>query len=380
MKKVYWRPQRTSARVLVVLALAALVGLISVETFLTREVQPYYKEKMAAARLARQAFRVLKRERLKRGLFIDTESDPAQSGLIGQLISPVTTNTGHLPAKQATINPNFAAVMVHLLKRARINSGDTVAVGLSGSFPALNTTVVAALQTLKLKPLIVSSAGASQWGANIPGFMWPDMETLLHRNRLISFHSLAVSPGGIDDRALGLSRQGKQLIEQAILRNGLTPMEVKSYMDGLVQRMALYKDHSEDAEIKAYINVGGGTTSVGTHVGKHLFKPGLNRRPPRGANIDSVMTRFANRGLPVIHLTQVDVLCQRYGLTAQPLHMPAVGEGKIFSREVYNKYLAGGVLVTLLLMLVALLRMDWGYRLFPTNKKEGQTGRPEQMV
>jgi len=380
MKKVYWRPQRTSARVLVVLALASAIGLISVETFLIREVQPYYNEKMAAARLARQAFRLLKRERLKRGIYLDTEADPAQSGLIGQLISPVTTNTGHLPAKRATINPNFAAVMVHLLKRAGVGQGDVVAVGLSGSFPALNTTVVAALQTLKLKPLIVSSAGASQWGANIPAFMWPDMETLLHQNRLISFRSLSVSLGGIDDRALGLSREGKRLIEQAILRNGLTPMEVKSYMDGLMQRVGLYRDHSEGTEIKAYINVGGGTTSVGTHVGKHLFKPGLNRRMPRGANIDSVMMRFASKGLPVIHLTQIALLCQRYGLQAQPLRMPPVGEGKIFSHEVYNRYLAGGVLAGLVVLMFAFLRMDWGYRLFPARKKEDDRGRPEQMV
>jgi len=380
MKKLYWRPQRTSARILSFLAVTATIGMVSVETFRVREIQPHYKEKLAASRLARQAFQLVKKERLRKGIFLDPEADPARSGLIGQLISPVTTNTGHLGAKQATINPNFAAVVVHLLKRAGVNEGDGVAVGLSGSFPALNINVLAALQTLKVRPYIVSSAGASQWGANIPSFMWPDIESLLFRNRLISFRSLAVSPGGIDDRALGLSREGKQMIEQAILRNGLTPMEVKSYLDGLEQRMAIYRDHAEQADIRAYINVGGGTTSVGTHVGKHLFRPGLNRRAPRGANIDSVMIRFASRGLPVIHLTQITELCQRYGLPPAPTQIPPLGEGKIFSREVYNLYLAGGVLAGLVIMLFAFLRTDWGYRLFPAHRNDDTSARPEQMV
>lgn len=380
MKKLYWRPQRTSLRVLLILAAASAIALVSVETFRVREVQPFFKEKMGAARLALHAFQTVRKERLQRGIPIDAEADPVRSGLIGQLLSPVTTNTGHLPAKQTTINPNFAAIVVHLLKRAGVNPGDGVAVGLSGSFPALNVTVLAALQTVKAKALVVSSAGASQWGANNPALMWPDIESVLYRSRVFSIRSIAVSYGGIDDRALGLGKAGKELIDQAIRRNGLALLEVKSYIDGLEKRMALYRERSSDVEIKAYINVGGGTTSVGTHIGKHLFKPGLNRRAPRGANIDSVMMRFATRGIPVIHLTQISELALRYGLQAQPKRMPPVGEGKIFSREVYNRWLAGAVLAALVLMLFAFLRLDWGYRLFPSRKHDDNADRPEQMV
>ena len=48
MKKLYWRPQRTSARILGFLAVTAAIGMVSVETFRVREVQPHYKEKLAA--------------------------------------------------------------------------------------------------------------------------------------------------------------------------------------------------------------------------------------------------------------------------------------------------------------------------------------------
>jgi len=382
MKKLYWRPQRTSARVLLILAAAAAVGLVSVETFRVREVQPFFKEKTEASRLALQAFNAVKKERIRRGIAIDPESDPLQSGLIGQLLSPVTTSTGHLPAKQTTINPNFAAVIVHLLRRAGVNPGDGVAVGLSGSFPALNITVLAALQTLRARALVISSAGASQWGANHPAFMWPDMESTLYRARLISFRSIAVSPGGIDDRALGLGRSGKDLIQQAINRNGLTPLDVKNYVDGLERRMALYRERSSELEIKAYINVGGGTASVGTHVGKKQFKPGLNLERPAGAElVDSVMLRFAERGVPVVHLSNLETLAKQYGLPTEPKGIPPVGQGSVFVKAEYNRWVALTGLIAIFAAMLAFIRTDVGSRILRSAAlRKDRANQPQQMV
>ncbi len=132
----------------------------------------------------------LGRKRLRKNLPIDPESDPAQTGLIGELLSPLTTNPGHLPAKQTSANPNFSAVIIHLLKRAGVKEGDKVAVGFSGSFPALNICVLAAIDTLKADPIVISSAGSSQWGANHPDFMWPDMEKLLHEKHVFPYRSV----------------------------------------------------------------------------------------------------------------------------------------------------------------------------------------------
>lgn len=380
MKKLYWRPQRLSVRVLVLIALVALGLLGAVETLRVKEKQRFYREKRAAAQLCLRAFEAIKEERLGRRIPIKPELDPSLSGLIGELLSKVTTNTGHLPAKQTSVNPNFAAAVVDMLMRTGVQPNDMVAVGMSGSFPALNTCVLAAIETLKLRPVIISSAGASQFGANNARFMWPDMESTLVQRRIFSHRSIGVSLGGIDDRALGLSDRGRQLIQKAIERNGYQFVETFSYDDSLEKRMSLYRLHGSEGEYKAYINVGGGTTSVGTKVGKEMFEPGLNRRMPRGPQIDSVMSRFAQLDVPVIHLSSIAKLAERYGFPPMPAVMPLVGEGKIFWREAYNNWLAGGALITVLVLLVAFLRLDWGYRLFTSKPSQADAGRPEPMV
>ncbi len=381
MKKLYWRPQKVSLRLLWIVALVAVAGLIFAETFHVREKQPNYSEKLQAAKLALQAFQVIGQERARMGHPIDPEADPAGSGLIGELITSVTTNPGHLPSKQTSVNPNFAAVVVHLLKRAGVGEGDRVAVGMSGSFPAINICVLAALRVLKVDPIIISSTGSSQWGANLPDMTWPDMERLLAEKMVFPFRSVALSRGGIDDRGLGLSKKNRKMLDEIIERNKLTALTVKNYAESVEKRMAFYREHAGAADIKAYINVGGGATSVGTKVGKRMFKPGLNRSVPRGAvQIDSVMTRFGLEGVPVIHLIKIDTLAERYGLPIQPSRIPSSGEGKIFLKEVRSDLLVAIVLFVILLLLFVFVRLDWGYRLLSSGKRERPSTQPERMV
>src|SRR5690625_5810483 len=100
------------------------------------------------------------------------EVEPLRSGLIGLPTSSITSNSGSLDAKQATINPNWAAVVIRLLAEADVKPGDQVAVAVSGSFPALNLAVYTALEAMDITPLILVSGSGSQWGANVPGFAW----------------------------------------------------------------------------------------------------------------------------------------------------------------------------------------------------------------
>jgi poly-gamma-glutamate system protein len=369
--------------VVALIAVGAAAGAIAVETVRTEERQPFYEEKLAAAKLCKRAFEVVRDARVKNQLPISTDSDPAQSGLIGELMTPVTTSPGHLPSKQTSVNPNFAAVVVHLLRRAGVDQGDLVAVGMSGSFPAVDIAVGAAVTAIGAQPVIVSSASASQWGANHPSFMWPDIEKLLFDREVFRFRSHAYTRGGVDDRGLGLSKEGRQLLDDAITRNGFTNLGVKGYEEGVRGRMAIFEAEERAAgrDYKAYINVGGGTTSVGTRLGKQLFKPGLNwSLPPGTEEIDSVMTHMITKGAPVIHLLKVDQLAERYGLPLQPTEMPVAGTGKIFRREVRNLWLTIGVLTGIVVMLFALVRLDWGYRLFPGGGRERQSGQPQPMV
>jgi poly-gamma-glutamate system protein len=368
-------------RLLWVVAFVAVAGLIFAESYHVREKQPHFAEKLQAAKLARQSFELIKQERARLNIPVDPESDPAGSGLIGELLTGVTTNPGHLPSKQTSINPNFAGVVVQMLKRIGAEEGDKVAVGFSGSFPAINICVLAALKVLKVEPIIISSTGSSQWGANLPLLTWPDMERLFAEKSLLPYRSVALSRGGIDDRALGLPKKNREHLDVIMQRNKIPALAVKNYLDSIDKRMELYRQQAGGAEIKAYINVGGGTSSVGTKVGKIMFRPGLNRTLPRGAmEIDSVMTRFGLEGIPIIHLSSINRLAERYGLPIQPQRIPVTGEGKIYIKEVRSDLLVVATLLVILFLLIIFIRLDWGYRFLSSGKRESTSTQPERMV
>ena len=228
MKRVYWRPPGVRRAALSLIACVALVALVAVQASPVKKKQRWYGEKMAAARLALRAMDQIKAEKARLGIVPDAEGDPQNTGLIGKPLSSVTSDTGYLLAKRTSVNPNFAAAMVDLLKRAGVKQGDTVAVGVSGSFPALNIATYAALQTLKLKPIVIASASASQWGANDPNLLWIDMERVLAERHVFSIRSAAARRGGLDDRGFGMSKQGRKLIDDAIERNHLEELDVTS--------------------------------------------------------------------------------------------------------------------------------------------------------
>lgn len=382
MKKLYWRPTKVSRTVLSLLALFAMFGMVAVERFQVLKRQPHFKEKLAATRLAKEALQFLKKERLRRGIPIDPEVDISQSGMIGVAISSITSFEGYLPAKQTSINPNFAAVIVELLKEAGVRAGDVVAVGLSGSFPSINVAVYAALQTLKIKPIVISSAAASQWGANHRRFSWLDMESALNRKKIFSIRSVTASLGGIEDRGWGMTKKGRRNLKGIIDQNGLPLLEVENYQQSVARRMTLYKENAGGLPIRAYINVGGGTSSVGTRIGKYAFNAGLVLNIPAATQaIDSVMAQFRLQSIPVIHLVNIRKLAERYGLPLQPDRVPGVGEGGIFLKKEPSKLFTFGVLGLMLVMLFAFVRSDLGFRIVQTfQSKPERERRSEKMV
>jgi len=361
MKRIYWRPTGVSTNELLVIAAIALAAIVVVEAFPERTSEIYLKQMLEASQLAGDAMDALHAERVRRKIPIDPIADPAGSGLIGLAMSEVTSNTGNLLAKQTTINPNWAAVAIQLLREAGVQEGDTVAVGLSGSFPAMNVCLYAAIEVMHLEPIVISSVSASQWGANVPKFLWLDMERVLYDNKILTVRSSAASLGGAEDRAAGLSEEGISRLKRAIARSKLPLIEPENYAESVVERMAIYRDLAGGKPIRAYINVGGGTSSVGTKRSKFAFQPGVNRRtPPRAALIDSVMARFLDDGIPVIHFLQVNRMAQRYGLPVSPQVRPPVGTGKVFLQRRYNPWLAFGALCLVIGNLFLFMRSGRG--------------------
>jgi poly-gamma-glutamate system protein len=381
MKKMYWRPSKVPRIVLVVISICAIAGMLSIELFKTYKKSPYYSQKIQAARAMKDAMELIKQHRIKRVGPIDNEQDPAGSGLIGLPTSPITSNVGYLHAKQTSANPNWAAVMVDMLKKAGVKEGDSIAVGISGSFPALAIASYAAAKVLNLKVIAISSVAASNWGANIPNLTWLDMERILYKAGIISHVSAAASLGGTGDKALGMSEKSLEMLHEALRRNKMRLIEANSMKESIDARMAIYREIAGGDAIAAYINMGGGTVSVGTVAGKKLYRPGLDRKPsPAALSMDSVMSRFAREGVPVIHMVYVERLAERYGMPKRPTTMPYVGEGPIFGKLKYNLGLAVVILIILLFILYIFLKLDIGYRIFGSSRIPQAPKHPEPMV
>lgn len=382
MKRIYWRPPRISRAAMTLIAVVALASLAAVEAFPARIQQPWHAEKLRATQLTQDAFAVLREARTRLGIPIDPQTDPLATGMIGIPISPVTSNTGVLAAKQASTNPNFAALLVHFLRQAELSAGDLVAVGASGSFPALNVATFAALETLELQAVVIASSSASQYGANCVGLLWIDMERILNESRIFKLRSTAASLGGIDDLGIGLSDDGRRILGESIARNGLQPLLTDTLAASIEERMLAFERAARGREYKAYVNIGGGSASVGTHVGKKLFRPGLNRYPPRGGeHVDSVMLRFSQRGVPVIHLTNIQAMATRHGLIPPEGKAPRIGEGAVFVSEEYDRRLAALALLLVLAAMVAFLRYGIGAVIL-RGAQRGREGpsHPEPMV
>jgi len=298
--------------------------------------------------------------------------------LIGSFVTSVTSEAADLEAKQTTVNPNFAAVVVELLKEAGAKDGDPVAASFSGSFPALNIAACAAMATLHLKPIIISSASSSQWGANNPDFLWIDMEHFLNSKGIFPFHSVAASMGGKHDRGTELTEKGRQEIFRAINRNGLALIKSGTVHENIDHRMNIYFNKTRP---KVYLNVGGGRAAVGIRPFKRLLKPGLLFSDlPMGERADSVIRRFLKEGVPVIHLGDIKELAHQYRLPVSPTTMPKIGEGSVYYQKSYNLWLAGATLLAIILGFYGFARSDWGFRMLQAAPYKKETGPPEPMI
>jgi poly-gamma-glutamate system protein len=378
VQKLYWRPAQVSILVHLLVAMIAVAALLLVERFQVSEVQDHFEQKIEAANRMKRGMEVIRVHRIQNIAPVDREVDPADSGFIGEANSLTTTSTGSLEAKQTTANPNWAAVVVDLLTEAGARPGDLIAVGVSGSFPALNLAAFVAADVLELEFVSIASAGASSFGANFPSFSWLDMERLLFDAKVISRTSAAGSLGGTLDRAVGISAKGRKQLREALDRNRVPFIEVIEERSSIEQRMQIYTAYAAGRRIAAYVNVGGSLVSTGPKSAKRLYRPGLNLKPnPRGLGVDNVMMRFLEDGVPVINLSKVVSLAEIHGIPIQPQELPPVGSGLVFEKREHSRPLVAGLLAFLLLTLYGLLRLELGARI---TALVGRRRQIERMV
>jgi len=344
--------------------LLSLVFYITVRIFPFESHSQLRQTMLQASQHMARAETALKVCREELDLPIDRSLDINATGLIGLEFSEITTSVGQLQAKRTSTNPNMAGLVVLLFHRAGVRRGDTIAVGASGSFPALILAVLSASDAMQLKPLVIPSQGASHSGANHAAFHWLVMFDCLLRKGLLSTVPLALSLGGEKDTAENMSPQGRALLKSAILASNYSFIEEPDLERNVHLKMQLYEQGAQAAKIKAFINVGGSISNIGSDPEILNLKPGLvevTRIPPLERR--GMVFAMAAREIPVIHLLFVRGLVQDYGLPYDPVPLPAPGEGALYQnldQDSFEFLLLSLVYLALLIAVLLIFRLRQG--------------------
>ncbi|OEZ33315.1 hypothetical protein AS144_05055 [Francisella endosymbiont of Amblyomma maculatum] len=379
MKTMYWHRKFLSRYIIVFLSAFMIISLYIVEKNLVVETKGY-TQKLAAAELADDAFALTQRFFMSKGYLCKTMGDVSCTGLIGLSMTEITTDSGDLYTKRSSVNPNMAAIFVEWLSELDVKEGDTVAVQATGSYPALDIAMLAAFKTLKLKPLIIFSAGASQFGANRPGFTWPDIYHNLVEKGIFDYDILGITLGGSHDNGYGMTPGAILKLNNAIKRNGYKVINIP-YEDAtnksIATRIKMYKEATgADDKIKAYINVGGNMASIGLKqpqikssnvdiknnkkskktstsnadesiIKLPSFPTGVTKSlPPEYKTVNSVAVDFLKEGVPVINVRDINSsIIKKYGMVYNPSSVMPSGHGAVFAQKKYNTILAAILLV-----------------------------------
>lgn len=304
------------------------VAAVALAQYVRTAAPSYAGEMLAAAEDMERALAVVAAGRTANGPPLDPVHDVNLTGMIGGLYTPTTSTTGNLSAKRTTSNPDVAGLLVHLLRTAGVRNGEYVAIGGSGSFPALLVASLCAAKAMDLEVGLVVSLGASQWGANLAGLSWLDMEAMLSRAGVLpqGFQTLAASVGGSDDLGSDLPLSGRTQLRERILTGGVTLIEEKDLTQNVEARMAIYRTHAPAGRIAAFVNIGGGWANLGTSAEVLAMRPGVNRiHDLPSENTWGVVQAMAAAGVPIIHLLNIAALAEEYGIPWDPAPLPVPG-------------------------------------------------------
>ncbi len=352
---------RASTPALIGLAALAVATYVAADRSMRPVRVPGAEQKLEAVRLMERAESVIGAVERERGIVVDPRNDPTLSGLVGPEFTLITTDRGSQAAKSLATNPNFAAAATELMLEAGVRGGDLVAIGMTGSFPGLDLAVLCACRAIGAEPLVITSAGASMFGATDPDLTWLDMESVLARRGLWPYRSLAASVGGGDDIGRGLSPAGVRLLEQAIARNGVPQLRAATVFDAIRERTALYDSvaRARGRPLRLYVNVGGGAASLGGAYNERLIPLGLSRRlPVRNYPKLGVINVLGERGVPVIQLLQVSKLARRFGVVDAGGRPRPPDSGRLFAERRYNLWVVVPGAALLILANLLVLRFD----------------------
>jgi len=106
-------------------------------------------------------------------------------------------------------------------------------------------------------------------------------------------------------------------------------------------------------------------SSLGAAINGRLIPPGLSKNlAMKNFPVKGVIVQMAERGIPIVHLLNVERIAHQYGLPIAPQPLPEIGEGKVFFEERHHVMIALLCLILLVGCITVFVRLDLFHRLF----------------
>ncbi len=326
---------------LIIVAVATSLTFVTASIKVTDDVDLMVQ----AATLASKCQQAIKQEKANRGIDTYPLLDTLDTGMLGipsvwqyldyyqdgtfeqyeQTYEPllaITTTDGDLFSKRTSCDPNWAALMISLYRRAGLKAGDQVGMTFSGSFPAMNIAALVSAQVYGLKVCAMSGIGASYCGANDPRFTFVEMVNLLCEQGLLTHRIDYVSLGGEDDvldNRYANTEEGEQHINSItqVIQDSTAKFIYQPDFNANVEMRIDY--FAQDLpQMKLFVNVGGSMAGLGTGLQSFnrtgYFKGGKVYSPIRRSHNQGLLQYYKESGLPVVNMINFHQLATTYNV------------------------------------------------------------------
>lgn len=226
--------------------------------------------------------------------------------LFGVKESPLTSTKGSYHLKLDSLNDLYCEIFTEFLHEINIKRGDEIVLLASGSLPASNIYFLAACEAVRAKTVLISSAASSQWGANLPGLTWLEMQNEICKSGKFAFQQAACSLGGVNDSAGNVD--DAQTLINLVKEAKAEFIDSGSHADpieyGISRRMEIIREKAPN--VKLIVNIGGGRPSSGGNEPNILptsYYDPVESRAVVAASTDCVLRRAVlDLKIPVLNI------------------------------------------------------------------------------
>ena len=338
--------------------LAAFITLAVIITLNTASFSThrYYDIQISASNKALNAMEMLKEKEAELsknydyGDFYENYEDKVyydsvnlNTGMIGAEYTAITTTIGNLDSKITSLDPNFTAVYIKMFNKLSLKKGDEIVINMSGSFPMLDISCMIAAEEYGLKPFIMTSVGASSYGATNPAFTIFDMLEYLYEKGIVKHRINIVSLGGSSDIGENFGEfndyHDRELIIDRINKSGIKFLYEKKFDTNIEKRLEIINEHCDD--VKLFVNIGGNSVGIGINENAYYQSNGIlyakNYKQTSNTHAgEGLIIKFLSSGVNTIQMLNIKDIALEYGLEYGINKLPEVGVGEAYYDVSYN--------------------------------------------